>query len=317
MRIVSWNMQGKAIRATLMRAALEELDIDVLIAQEPPVLSSGYSLDVNLADRPRRGEQIPEKALQAKWSCKHIDGSNSNSQDRVFVAWRTTTILKEPSIAIVSDDSDTTASNKRHLVIVKLEGAKQTFTVGTCHAPYLVNDREHTETYMSEMLKYLSTRVDLFMGDTNLTADSGVGSGYASLMSSHTTNGADSNPYDRIYAFSEQAKDDKVRVGRICPPDAKDNFRPPSGKDHRATRFIDLKPKQKEVWGKSDHFAIYIDTDPTTGNSVNASTNVGAFNTGSATVGEGKTVSDYYAEFEALHTKKKKKKSPEPEGEPH
>ena len=76
-----------------------------------------------------------------------------------------------------------------------------TFSIGTCHAPYLVSDREHTETYLSEMLKQLATRVDLFMGDTNLAADSGVGSGYASPIGSHTTNGNDSNPDDRIYAL--------------------------------------------------------------------------------------------------------------------
>ena len=265
MRIVSWNMQGQFVQPADLREALHELDIDAYIAQEPP--GTNYDLKVNTS-RKRRTTIYSDTAQNANWKWQPIDKGNTNGQDRYFVAWHEDRITK-PTITKVKDGSNPEPNHARQYAIISFTKGKETIRVATAHAPFDQGNDEVTESYMSWLLGDAASQADLFMGDTNLASNSGVGNKlYAALLCSPTTNAKNSNPFDRIFGFTKAVMNDKLRCGRIGAPDAK--LPALYSKDKRGGCVIDLDAKFKGVWGKSDHLAIYVDTDPSVKSSTNS-----------------------------------------------
>lgn len=274
MRIFSWNMQGKHIQPERLRHALNELEADALVAQEP----AEPPIDIGATGTSRRIAKEFPLADRHRWKSKAVKAANKNGQDRYWVAWNAD-VLDEPTVTVAPDPTDVGGldNRSRQYAIVTFTGRGQTVKVATAHAPYIVSDREHTESYMQTVLEELKTKVDLFMGDTNLEADSQIEStvlGMETTLASPSTNGKDSNPFDRIFAFSTEAKDSKVRAGRVLSGANKRKSQ--SSKDRRSGKVIDLDPKAEKVWDQADHFAIYVDTDPTVANSRDSPANVGS-----------------------------------------
>jgi endonuclease/exonuclease/phosphatase family metal-dependent hydrolase len=287
MRIVSWNMQGKVIDPHHMRQALHELQVDAIIIQEY-CTTGRLGFEVKGVRQKRSSDSrsgTSTAALGAEWEYHPVIAANPNGQDRFLIATRKSADVSA-AVDTVADTSDCHASDKRQYARITLKKGTEEIRVVTAHAPHpsTVGD-DATTAYVEQMLRSESSKADFFMGDTNLYASRHMslsrGLPATEMLSSPTSNKNDSNSLDRIYAFNGTDAS-TMKCGRIFEAGNNNNVSSLSRQDQNSGKVMDLRGPTSGVWTKSDHFAIYLDTKPSTANATNAATNIGAFNHASA-----------------------------------
>lgn len=269
MRIVSWNSNGRVVN---LRKMLNAIGAQVCVIQEPT-----GTLDLSGGAR-RSADQSP-----ITWTGTHVVGSCA--QDNYFFGYsQTITCSYHLTQTDPRDASAITDGYARNYLIVKVKGGGESVRLATFHAPYGLSTENRQDLNISAV-EYLQSllgsglrftrpakggaagppaqkQLDLILADTNIYDNSDCGHlTWPCVLNSPTGKGRGGGSLDRI--FLRPGTFPNYRCGRIFPGA---NAQPVSSVDRRSGKVKDIVlPDEPEYqdWLKSDHLAIYFDTDST------------------------------------------------------
>lgn len=272
MRIISWNMQGQVWDPINLRNALNDFGADAVLMQEPYLQLdiSGISTD-DQQDGGRKTRHTPV-AKGDPWTITWI---KKDGHDRCAVALRQDVQLDQQQICD-SPDLELEAGPRDYALMTLKKGGEQ-LVIATCHAPYKSRESSDSVLYMNALFAELDkgsesaakASVQVFMGDTNVY---NIGNelkpkGWSCVLQSTTggqgKKGGAGGPLDRIYIRDGQLmqateKRRKIKCGRIYQKTSKVDD--PSRADRSNEGIFADSPREEDVWSKSDHLAIYLDT---------------------------------------------------------
>ncbi len=270
MRIVSWNINGRVVN---LRKMMNAIGAQVCVLQEPTA-----TLDLEGGAR-RSADPSP-----ITWTGKHVVGSCA--QDNYFFGYSEAVNfhydLTQPD---PRGDDTIQIGYSRNYLIVKVKDGHEAVRLAAFHAPYGLNteDRENRNITAVEYLQALvgsgltfhrpakpgavgqspaQKQLDLILADTNVydTMDCNR-LAWPCVLNSPTGRGPSGGALDRI--FMRPGKFPNYRCGRIV---VGTDAQPISSVDRRGGNVVDIRlPNEPEYqdWLKSDHLAIYFDTDST------------------------------------------------------
>ena len=268
MRIVSWNSNGKVVN---LRKMMNSIGAQVCLIQEP-------TATLDLAGGTRRSAD----PIAITWTGQQVAGNCA--QDNYFFGYSQTITCSYHLIQPDPRDASTIEDRyARNFLIVKVKGGGESVRIATFHAPYGLSTEsredlnisavEYLQALVGSGLKFqrppkggaagtpAQKDVDLILADTNIYDNTDCNRLiWPCVLNSPTGKGRAGGSLDRI--FIRPLRFLHYRCGRIY---VRGHAQAMSSLDRRAGNVKDIVlPDEPEYqdWLKSDHFAIYFDTDP-------------------------------------------------------
>ncbi len=268
MRIVSWNINGQVVN---LRKMLNAIGAQVCVLQEP-------TRTLNLSG----GERRSADPSPITWTGTFETGSCA--QDNYFFGYNQTVTCAYRLIQPDPRDASTIQTGYgRNYLILKVKDAGDSVRLATFHAPYglATESREDRNISAVEYLQALvgsgltftrpakpsgaapaQKELDLILADTNIYDNLDCGRlAWPCVLNSPTGRGSAGGALDRIFIRPDRFAN--FRCGRIF---VTGQAQPISSKDRRAGNVVDISLPNEPAyqdWMKSDHLAIYFDTDAT------------------------------------------------------
>lgn len=270
MRIVSWNINGQVPN---LRKMLNAIGADVCLLQEP-------NRGINLG--PGTGRSADTSAIT--WSDAWVMGSGA--QDNYFYGYSQNV---RSDYHLVQPDPRNSSQielgyNRQYLILkVKHNAQPTSIRLATFHAPYGMarESRDDSNITAVEYLQALigtgltfkrppkpgvvaapapQKNIDVILADTNVYDNLDCNRlAWPCVLNSTTGRGAAGGSLDRVFIRPGSAPN--YRVGRIF---VEGNAQPVSSVDRRGGNVVDIalpdEPAYQD-WMRSDHLAIYLDTD--------------------------------------------------------
>jgi len=268
MRIVSWNTNGKFLN---LRKMMNSIGAQVCLIQEP-------TDTLDMAGGSRRSADLSPIA----WTGVRVPGSCA--QDNYFFGYSEAIDLRYHLVESDPRDARDAEGFARNYLILKVKDNHEAVRVATFHAPYGLSSEEreyknrHAVEYLLTLigsgLKYkrppkggaagtpAQKDADLILADTNVYENTDCATlAWPCVLNSPTGVGRGGGSLDRI--FIRPSRFLNYRCGRIYPRGNR-NVGSLSSLDRRSGIVEDIVlPDEPEYqdWVKSDHLAIYFDTD--------------------------------------------------------